>query len=50
MLTCTINSRPACPSTADKIKVTYANQFIQDSGSYTYDISFPMSVHVNQIL
>ena len=50
MLTCTINSRPAYPSTADKIKVTYANQFIQDSGSYTYDISFPMSVHANQML
>ena len=50
MLHCTINGRVGYPSTSDKIKVTYANQYIQDSGSYTYDISFPMSVHANQLL
>ena len=50
MIFCTINAHVAYPSTTDKIKVTYANQYIEDSGSYTYDISFPMSIHANQLL
>lgn len=37
-------------SSTDKIKVTYANQYIEDSGSYTYDITFPMSIHANQVI
>ena len=50
MIYCTINGKAACPSTSDKFKVTYANQYIEDSGSYTYEISFPMSIHANQLL
>ena len=50
MIFCTINAHVAYPSTTDKIKVTYANQYIEDSGSYTYEISFPMSIHANQLL
>ena len=50
MIHCTINGQAAYPSASDKIKVTYANQYIEDSGSYTYDISFPMSIHANQVL
>ncbi|MDY3967818.1 MAG: hypothetical protein SO028_05410 [Prevotella sp.] len=50
MIYCTINGQAAYPSASDKIKVTYANQYIEDSGSYTYDISFPMSIHANQVL
>lgn len=50
MIHCTINGKVAYPSTSEKIKVTYANQFIEDSGTYTYDISFPMSVHANQVV
>jgi hypothetical protein len=50
MIRCTINGNLVYPSTSEKIKVTYENQFVKDSGSYTYDISFPMSIHENQIL
>lgn len=50
MIQCSINAQVAYPSTADKIKVTYANQFIEDSGTYTYEISFPMSLHANQVV
>lgn len=50
MITCTINNKTAYPSTSDKIKMTFNNPYIQDSGSYTYEISFPMSIHENQLV
>lgn len=50
MIHCTVNGQIAVPSSTDKIKVTYANQYIEDSGSYTYDITFPMSIHANQVV
>lgn len=50
MIHCTVNGKIAVPSSTDKIKVTYANQYIEDSGSYTYDITFPMSIHANQVI
>lgn len=50
MIHCTVNGQIAVPSSTDKIKVTYANQYIEDSGSYTYDITFPMSIHANQVI
>ena len=50
MIHCIINGSTAYPSTADKIKVTLNNPYIEDSGSYTYDVTFPMSVHQNQKL
>lgn len=50
MIHCTIDGKVGYPTTTDRIKVTYENQYINDSGSYTYDISFPMSIHENQLL
>lgn len=50
MIHCIINGSTVYPSTADKIKVTLNNPYIEDSGSYTYDVTFPMSVHENQKL
>lgn len=50
MIHCTINSNPAYPSTSDKIKLTFNNPYIQDSGTYTYEISFPMSIYENQMV
>lgn len=38
----------AYPSSTDKIKITFENQFIKDSGSYTYDITFPMAITANR--
>lgn len=48
MIFCTLDNKIAYPSTSDKIKVTYENQFIKDSGSYTYDITFPMDIAANR--
>lgn len=48
MIFCTLDDKVAFPSTSDKIKVTYENQFIKDSGSYTYDITFPMAIAANR--
>ena len=50
MILCTINGHTAYPMAASKIKVTYCNPYVEDSGSYTYDISFPMSIHQNRTL
>lgn len=50
MIHCTINGEVGYPSTSDKIKLTYNNQYVQDSGEYSYDISFPMSIHQNAAL
>lgn len=48
MILCTLDDKIAYPSSSDKIKVTYENQFIKDSGSYTYDITFPMDIAANR--
>lgn len=48
MIVCSLNGKAAYPSSSDKIKVTYENQFVKDSGSYTYDISFPMDIARNR--
>ena len=48
MIVCSLNGKTAYPSYSDKIKVTYENQFVKDSGSYTYDISFPMDIARNR--
>lgn len=50
MIYCTIDGKIGYPSTSDKVKITYENQYVNDSGSYTYDISFPMTIHENRIL
>lgn len=48
MITCSINGQTAYPDTAQKIKVTYANQYVEDSGSYTYEVQFPMAILANK--
>ena len=48
MLKCYINGKVAVPSITSNIKVTYENPFVKDSGSYTYDIEFPLSIASNR--
>lgn len=50
MIACYIDGKVAYPDTSSKIKVTYCNQYIEDSGSYTYQITFPMAVAANKIV
>ena len=50
MIQCIIDGKVGYPDTKNKIKVTYENQYVNDSGSYTYQINFPMSIMVNKAL
>lgn len=50
MIQCIIDGKVGYPDTNNKIKVTYENQYIKDSGSYTYQINFPMSILANKAL
>ena len=47
MIECIINGVSTYPDTSNSIKVTYENPYVKDSGSYTYEISFPMGVTTN---
>ena len=49
MIQCVINGSVAFPDTSAKVKITYENQYIKDSGSYTYEIQFPMAIAANRI-
>jgi len=44
MIKCTINGRNAIPSLKDKVKLTKENPFVKSSGSYTYDVIFPLAI------
>lgn len=48
MIECIINGFVTYPDTSNKIKVTYENPYVKDSGSYTYEISFPLAVDRNK--
>lgn len=48
MVICIIDGKKAYPLTNQKIKVTMENQYVKESGSYTYDISFPLAVPANR--
>ncbi len=48
MIHCTINNTVVYPDTSEKIKVTYENEYVNESGDYTYEVSFPMGVAANQ--
>ena len=48
MIECTIDGAKALPDTSNKIKVTYENPYVKDSGSYTYEISFPLAIDRNK--
>lgn len=50
MIECYIDGRVAYPDTSQKIKVTYSNQYVEDSGSYTYQVTFPMAVRENKLV
>lgn len=47
MLYCTIDGQVAYPDTSEKIKVTYGNPSVNDSGEYTYEMTFPMAILSN---
>lgn len=50
MIYAIINGKRAIPSTSEsKIKITLENQLVKDSGSYSYDIHFPMRLRENRI-
>lgn len=48
MIECIIDGVKALPDTSNKIKVTYENPYVKDSGSYTYEISFPLAIDRNK--
>lgn len=48
MIVCTLDGEKAYPLTSEKIKATYENPYVKDSGSYTYDITFPMAIAQNR--
>ncbi len=48
MIQCIINGAVTYPDTSNKIKVTYENPYVKDSGSYTYEISFPLAIDKNR--
>ena len=50
MIYCTLDGKVGYPDSSSKIKITYENQYVTDSGSYTYEISFPMAIMVNRTL
>lgn len=50
MITCQINGTKAIPDASNAIKVTFENPYVKDSGSYTYEISFPMAITENRTL
>lgn len=50
MLICTLDGKKGYPSTKNNIKVTLENPFVKDSGTYSYDIIFPMEIDANRRL
>lgn len=48
MITCTLNGKNAYPLTNQNIKITMENQYVKESDSYTYDISFPLAIAANR--
>lgn len=50
MIEMTINGKVVYPDTSQKIKVTFENQYVKDSGSYTYDIQFPLAILGNKLV
>ncbi len=48
MIECIINGVATYPDASNKIKLTFENPFIKDSGEYSYQITFPMSIPENK--
>ena len=50
MIVCYINGKPAVPTLQSSIKLTRENPFVKSKDSYTYDITFPMSIPENRLV
>lgn len=48
MIQMTINGKVVHPDTSQSIKITYENPFVKDSGTYSYEIQFPMAILQNR--
>lgn len=48
MIVCTLNGKKAYPLTTQNIKITMENEYVKSSGSYTYDITFPLAIAANR--
>lgn len=49
MIYCTIEGDRVYPSLSQGIKITRENPELKDKGSYTLDVTFPMSIYENQL-
>ena len=49
MIYCIIDGEKAYPSLSSNIKITRENPELKDKGSYTLDVTFPMSIYENQV-
>ena len=49
MIYCIIDGEKAYPSLSSNIKITRENPELKDKGSYTLDVTFPMSIYENQL-
>ena len=48
MIVCTLNGKKAYHLTTQNIKITMENEYVKSSGSYTYDITFPLAIAANR--
>ena len=49
MIYCVIDGDVVYPSLSSNIKITRENHELKDKGSYTLDVTFPMSIYENQL-
>lgn len=50
MIYCIIDGKKAYPTTTNAIKITRENPYLKSSSSYTYDITFPLSILENRMV
>ena len=49
MIYCVLDGDRVYPSLSQNIKITSENPELKDKGSYTLDVTFPMSIYENQV-
>ena len=49
MIYCVVDGDRVYPSLSQNIKITLENPELKDKGSYTLDVTFPMSIYENQV-
>ena len=49
MIYCVLDGDRVYPSLSSNIKITRENPELKDKGSYTLDVTFPMSIYENQV-